>query len=342
MNIPLIGVGVGGYDYNTTYSAVLQALSIGYRLIDTAENYYNEDAVGNAIIDSGINRNEIIIISKYFGGINYGKMDDIKNSFTNSLKKLKTNYIDIYLIHTPFGCKWLNEWEPISDDNYINYKNRISVWLQLIELKNKNLVNNIGVSNWTLDNINEIKLNNLILPDVIQIEWCPSFYDTQLYQFCMNHFIKIIGYGLFSRNAINEISDLKLNEQTKTPSDILIKWCIQKNVTIIPRSNNYEKLLNNFNTSKEKWSLCDQDIMLINNTPQKSKGHCLKNVYDKNNSIKMWKPLILNSLQLDNLVNDNNDIIDYLINGNISCIIINNVITTNNCINILRDSVLIF
>ena len=336
MNIPLIGVGVGGYDYNTTYSAVLQALSIGYRLIDTAENYYNEDAVGNAIIDSGINRNEIIIISKYFGGINYGKMDDIKNSFTNSLKKLKTNYIDIYLIHTPFGCKWLNEWEPISDDNYINYKNRISVWLQLIELKNKNLVNNIGVSNWTLDNINEIKLNNLILPDVIQIEWCPSFYDTQLYQFCMNHFIKIIGYGLFSRNAINEISDLKLNEQTKTPSDILIKWCIQKNVTIIPRSNNYEKLLNNFNTSKEKWSLCDQDIMLINNTPQKSKGHCLKNVYDKNNSIKMWKPLILNSLQLDNLVNDNNDIIDYLINGNISCIIINNVITTNNCINILK------
>lgn len=336
MNIPLIGVGVGGYDYNTTYNAVLQALTIGYRLIDTAENYYNEDAVGNAIIDSGINRNEIIIISKYFGGINYGKMDDIKNSFTNSLKKLKTNYIDIYLIHTPFGCKWLNEWEPISDDNYINYKNRISVWLQLIELKNKNLVNNIGVSNWTLDNINEIKLNNLILPDVIQIEWCPSFYDTQLYQFCMNHFIKIIGYGLFSRNAINEITHLKLNEQTKTPSDILIKWCIQKNVTIIPRSNNYEKLLNNFNTSKEKWSLCDQDIMLINNTPQKSKGHCLKNVYDKNNSIKMWKPLILNSLQLDNLVNDNNDIIHDLINGNISCIIINNLITNNNCINILK------
>jgi hypothetical protein len=76
--------------------------------------------------------------------------------------------------------------------------------------------------------------------------------------------------------------------------------------------------------------------MLINNTPQKSKGHCLKNVYDKNNSIKLWKPVILNSLQLDNLVNDNNDIIHDLINGNISCIIINNLITNNNCINILK------
>jgi diketogulonate reductase-like aldo/keto reductase len=107
--IPLIGIGVGGYDYNTTYNAVLQALKIGYRLIDTAENYHNEDAVGNAIIDSGIDRNKIIIISKYFGGTNYGNLNDVMNSFNISLKKLKTNYIDIYLIHTPFGCIKNNE-----------------------------------------------------------------------------------------------------------------------------------------------------------------------------------------------------------------------------------------
>ena len=178
--IPLIGIGVGGYDYNTTYDAVLKALKIGYRLIDTAENYFNEDAVGNAIIDSKIDRNKIIIISKYFGGINYGNPNDVINSFNNSLKKLKTNYIDIYLIHTPFGCKWINEWEPINNDKFINYKNRLSVWLQLIKLKNQKLVNYIGVSNWTLDNINEIKLNNLYIPDIIQIEWCPSFYNIKL------------------------------------------------------------------------------------------------------------------------------------------------------------------
>ena len=341
MNIQSIGLGVGGYDYNTTYNAVLQALNIGYRLIDTAENYHNEEAVGNAIMDSGINRNEIIIISKYFGGINYGKTNDVINSLNNSLQKLKTNYIDIYFIHTPFGCKWLNEWEPIHNDNYINYKNRISVWLQLIELKKQKLVNYIGVSNWTLNNINEIKWNQLYLPDIIQMEWCPSFYDTKLYDFCVDNSIKIIGYGLFSRNAINEIKSksLELNEKNKHPSEILIKWCIQKNITIIPRSNNFEKLLNNFNTSKEEWTLCDEDIMLINNTPQKSKGHCLKNVYEKNESIKFWKPLMLNSLQLDNLVNNNennDDAIHDLINGNISCIIMNNVITNKDCMNILK------
>ena len=334
-NIPLIGLGVGGYDYNTTYNAVLKALNIGYRLIDTAENYCNEEAVGNAIIDSGINRNEIIIISKYFGGINFGKPDDIKNSFNNSLKKLKTNYIDIYLIHTPFACEWVTEWEPIHNDNYINYKNRISVWLQLIQLKKQNVVNYIGVSNWTLDNLNEIKLNNLYVPDVIQIEWCPSFHDTQLYQFCVNNSIKIIGYGLFSRDSINEIKNIEFNEKSKNPSEILIKWCIQQNIIVIPRSNNSQNLLNNFNTSKEKWTLCYEDIMLINNTPQKHKGHCLKNVYEKNHSIKIWKPLILDTLKLDNLVNDNNNAIYDLINGNISCIIINKLITTNDCATIL-------
>jgi diketogulonate reductase-like aldo/keto reductase len=332
--IPEIGIGVGGYDYNTTYDAVLKALKIGYRLIDTAENYHNEEAVGNAIIDSGIDRKKIIIITKYFGGTNYGNQNDVINSFNNSLKKLKTNYIDIYLIHKPFGCRWENEWEPIDDNKFINYKNRLSVWLQLIELKKLNLVKYIGVSNWTLDNINEIKLNNLYIPDIIQIEWCPSFYDNKLYDFCIDNSIKIIGYGLFSRNSINEIQYIVLNEKNKNPSEILIRWCLQKKIIVIPRTNNFEKLLNNFNTSKEKWTLCDEDVIAIDNTVQTFKGHCLKNVYEKNYSINLWKPLILENSQLDNRLFD--DKINDLINGNISCIIVNNIITNNDCIAILK------
>jgi len=333
--LPSIGIGTGGYNYNTTYNSVCESLKIGYRLIDTAENYHNEEAVGNAIIDSGINRNEIIIITKYFGGVNYGKSNDVINSFNNSLKKLKTNYIDIYLIHLPYGCCISgNEWEPINDNKFINYKNRLCVWLQLIELKKRNLVKYIGVSNWTLDNINEIKLNDLYIPDIIQIEWCPSFYDNKLYDFCIDNSIKIIGYGLFSRNSINEIQYNDLNEKNKTPSEILIKWCLQKKIIVIPRTNIFEKLLNNFNTSKEKWTLCDEDVICIDNTPQKFKGHSLKHVYEKNYSINLWKPLILHNSQLDNRLFD--DKINDLINGNISCILVNNVITNNNCINIIK------
>lgn len=333
--IPLIGLGVGGYDYNTTYNSVLQALKIGYRLIDTAENYHNEEAVGNAIIDSGINRNDITIISKYFGGANYGNATDIKNSFNNSLQKLKTNYIDIYLIHTPFGCKWENEWEPICNNKFINYKNRLTVWLQLIEFKKLHLVKYIGVSNWTLDNINEIKFNNLNMPDIIQIEWCPSYYDINLYKFCLNNCIKIIGYGLFSRNSINEIINIELNEKNKNPSEILIKWCIHRNITVIPRSNNFKNLLTNFHTTKDPWMLCDTDITLIDNIPQKSKGHGLKNVYEKNCSINLWNPLILNYNNTENTENIENKIL-HLIEGKISCIIVYNLLTQDDCTNILK------
>jgi diketogulonate reductase-like aldo/keto reductase len=325
--LPMMGIGVGGFDYNTTYGAVVQALTLGYRLIDTAENYYNEEAVGNAIIDSGINRNEIVIISKYFGGHNYGNPGDVINSFNNSLDKLKTNYIDIYLIHMPFGCKWANEWEPIVDNKFTNYKNRLSVWMQMIELKKQKLVNYIGVSNWTLRNIEELNINNLNLPDIIQIEWCPSFYDKPIYEFCKEHCIKIIGYGLFSTNSIDEIKSIELNEKNKHPSEILIKWCTQRNVIVIPRSNN-EKLMMNMNTYKSSWLLSEYDLNLIDSIIQKNKGHCLKNVYEKNYNINLWNPFINN---LDTTI----DKVDELINGNISCIIVN-ALTKNNCIDILK------
>jgi len=330
--IPLIGLGVGGCDYNSTYNSVLQALKLGYRLIDTAENYHNEEAVGNAIIDSGINRHDIIIISKYFGGQYYGNIGDVLCSINSSLKKLKTNYIDIYLIHMPFGCKWVNEWEPTIDNKLTNYKNRLNVWMQLIELKKQKIVNYIGVSNWTFDNINELKLNNLKMPDIIQIEWCPSYYDTNLYDFCMKNSIKVIGYGLFSRNSIENIKCFELNEKNKTPSEMLIKWCTQRNIIVIPRTNNNEKLLMNINTCKSKWVLSTEDLKLIDSTSQKNKGHCLKIVYEKNYNINLWKPLILDNSNLDTM----NDRIHELINGNVSCIIVNNVIAKNSCIDILK------
>ena len=336
-NIPLIGIGVGGYDYDATYISITKALKIGYRLIDTAESYHNEDAVGDAIINSGIDRKEIIIISKYFGGINYGNPDDVMNSFTNSLQKLKTNYIDIYLVHVPFGCKWGNGWVPHNNNKFVNYKHRISVWLQLIQLKNQGVVKFIGVSNWTLDNINDIKINKLYMPDIIQIEWCPSFYSIELYNYCIDNSIKIIGYGLFSRNSINEIGNMELNNKTKNPSEILLKWCAQKNIIVIPRSNNFDNLLKNYNTviNKELWNLCDQDMARIDNMPQKSKGHCLENVYENNHYINLWKPVILNISQI-NINLENNDKIEDLINGNISCIIINNLITEDDCRSIIN------
>lgn len=335
MNIPNIGLGVGGYDYNTTYNAVLNALQVGYRLIDTAENYKNEEAVGNAIIDSGIDRKEITIVSKYFGGINFGNANDAMNSLNISLQKLKTDYIDIYLVHTPFGCKWVHEWEPFHDDKYVHYKNRVSIWLQLMDLKKKKKVKYIGVSNWTLDNIQyDIKGNKLNLPDIIQNEWCPSFHDDNLYNFCVKNSIKMMGYGLFSRNSIHTINNIQLHEKEKTTSEILVKWCIQKDVILIQRSNNMNNMVSNLNACNASWLLCDEDMSSIDKLPQECKGHCLKTVYDRNIQFPFWEPIILQTCELEN--SKENNTIRKLVDGKISCIVMNNLIAKDDCKMILK------
>lgn len=330
-DLPMIGIGTGGLDYNSTYNSVLKSLEMGYRLIDTAENYYNEEAIGNAIIDSGIDRNEIIIISKYFGGAEYGNPHDVITHFNTSLQKLKTNYIDIYLVHMPCGCIWTDQWQPIYD-KYENYKKRISVWLQFIELKKQNYVNYIGVSNWTLHNINELVLNKLYIPDIIQIEWCPSYYDMELYEFCINHFIRIIGYGLFSRNDMNHIKNINTTIN-KSPNEILLKWCMQRNIIAIPRSKTSENMFSNLSVTKEEWILNDNIMNDIDNFPQIEKGHALKRVYDNNYNIQLWKPIVLT--QFSDLV-IREDYINNLIQGNISCIHIKQLLTTNKCNDIIH------
>jgi len=324
MNIPLIGLGVGGYDYNSTYEAVLKSLKLGYRLIDTAENYHNEEAVGNAIIDSGIHRNEITIITKYFGGYHYGNPNHVLHSFESSLKKLKTTYIDVYLVHKPFACKVVDsEWQPIHTNKIFNYKSRLSVWLQMMDLKTKNKVKYIGVSNWTWENIQELKWNELDNPDVTQIEWCPSYHDYKMFEYCKNNDIKIMGYGLFSRNDELQILSIDNNK----PSDVIIKWCTQQNITVIVRSNNCSKLISNMNVINQKWLLNEAEIESINSTPQKPKGHSLFSVYAKNNTINFWKPCVWNN---------QNNAIDDLILGNVSCILIHNVLTEEDCANVLK------
>jgi diketogulonate reductase-like aldo/keto reductase len=333
-NIPLIGAGCGGLNYEQTYNIVLKLLKNGYTLIDTAENYNNEKAVGEAIKDSGVDRDKITIISKYFGGKNYGDHEDITNSFNISLKNLNTTYIDIYLIHLPFGCKWQGQWEPIHEDIYTNYKNRLRCWLKLLDFKKQNLVKYIGVSNWTLDNINELKSNNFRLPDIIQNEWSPFYYDIPLYSFCCSNNIKIIGYGLFSRNTIDKIKAADLIEKTHTPSEILIKWCLKREITVIPRSTNIEHAIDNYNTVLDRWSLCDEDMNTIDNFKQIKKGMGLDSVYVKNPHIKLWSPLILTLTELN--VDNIDDKIYKLKTGMISCIIVNDVISNEQASGIIK------
>lgn len=176
--IPIVGFGTGRLNKMETKDSVNYALNSNYKLIDTAENYNNEDIIGKCInnyLKKNVNE-KIMVITKYFGGENFGKPNNLTYSFNNSIKKLNKSIIDIYLIHMPGSCVFKrytdrskSGWVYLHDEEY-NLKARINSWKELLDLKKKGRVKYIGVSNWDLNKILELKKNNLDLPDIIEIE----------------------------------------------------------------------------------------------------------------------------------------------------------------------------
>ncbi len=318
-----IAFGTGYLNYDETYKNVLYALKNGYRIIDTAESYHNEEAVGKAIIDSGIPRHQITIISKYLGGQNYGNPGDVLLHLNESLRRLNTSYIDIYLLHLNYPCIFNGEWVPIYDNPDKNYKCRIGAWLQMIELKKNKYVNKIGVSNWNIHNLEELKINNLLLPDVIENEWLPEFNDKELYTYCIHHNIQIYNYGLFSRSNTNYHN---IHEHKHR---LLLGWCIHKKMIPIIRSNNFEHIIFNLKNSYNNIIELSM-IQKLDSLPCMDKGHCLTKLHHIQ-PLTIWKPFIVKDKSF------NPSLCNSLLNGEISCIIKHNVLSTNQCDEILKS-----
>ena len=317
-------IGTGGLNNEKTYNVVLSALKIGYRVIDTGDNYHNEEAVGRAIVDSGIDRNEIVIISKYFGGDNFGVKNSVIDAVNCSLQRLNTDYIDIYLIHKPGGLRWgYNGWEFIDGNKFNKYKSRVKAWIEMIKIKELGLVNKIGVSNWTKDNLEELRVNNLSMPEYLQIEWCPNYYDIELYDYCIENSIKIMGYGLFSR----------LNVDSGITSKMLIDWVRKRDIITIIRSDKNERLLENFSMLNDEIRISDEEMRFIDNSVRIEKGHCLFEVYKHNISPVLFKPLFLD---VNINVGDNESPIMRLIRGDNSCLIFKNFLNLKECKDVIR------
>jgi diketogulonate reductase-like aldo/keto reductase len=288
----LIGFGTGRIPRNNIKKVLKIALDNNYTLIDTGDAYDNEDLVGECV-NSHKNKDNIKILTKYFGGKNFGIKDDIINCFKQSCKKLKKKILDIYLIHMPGPCEFKKGtgWVFINDNYDYNYQHRINCWKELLLLKNKNLVKYIGVSNWTYEQLLEIE--NLGLPDIIEIEWCPCYKDMKLYEYCNKKNILIVGYGNVKR-LINfskykgSSEDFKLNEKLllnleekyqKTRIEIILTWCRQLNIITIPSSINEEHIIKNIhNYEKNIFKLEENDMELLNNFKQVIKGHSLENI----------------------------------------------------------------
>lgn len=229
--IPSVGFGMFMIpDGKDTYEAVLKALKAGYRHIDTAASYMNEAGVGKAIKDSGIDRKEIFITSKLWLQ-DYG-YEQAKIGIQNSLEKLGTDYIDLYLLHQPYG-------------------DVLGSWKALEEAYKEGILKNIGISNQTVNLFNQFKAGYSIMPQVNQVEFNPTFQQKELRKEMDKYGIKLeawypLGHG--NKDLLNHDTVVSLAKKyNKNAGQIILRFETQEGVIVLPKSTNDERIKGNIN-----------------------------------------------------------------------------------------------
>lgn len=237
VKIPAIGFGTWQVkDGTEAYNSVKWALEAGYRHIDTAYVYGNEDSVGKAIKDSGIKREELFITTKVPADVK--DYEGTIKHFYESLKLLQLDYIDLYLIHAPWP--WSNVGQNCDKGN-------IEVWQAMISLYYKGLIKAIGVSNFSIDNIKNIVVATNFKPMVNQIRYFIGNTQKELTKYCQDNDILVEAYSPFATGELLEnpkLKDMALKYNTTIPK-ICLRFCIQNNTLPLPKSVHKERIYDN-------------------------------------------------------------------------------------------------
>ena len=198
--------------------AVTHALSVGYRHIDTAAFYGNEEDIGRAVRESGIPRDQIFVVTKLWNS-DQGYASALK-ACNESLAKLKLGYIDLYLIHWP---------EP---------GRRLDSWRALVELRKQGKCRSIGVSNYTIAHLQELMAHSAVVPSVNQVEFSPFLFQRGLLDFCRSHGIQLEAYCPLTRGVKlgHPVIGAVARKHGKTSAQILLRWAVQHQVVVIPKS----------------------------------------------------------------------------------------------------------
>jgi len=228
--IPQLGLGVWQVDHGITAQVVGWAIKAGYRLIDTAEGYQNEEGVGEAIRAAGVPRSELFITSKLRNGAH--KRDAALRAFDDTMKKLGIEQLDLFLIH----------WPVPSQDKYVE------AWKALIELQQAGRIKSIGVSNFNRDHLERIIGETGVVPVANQIELHPRFQQRALRDFHALHNIHTeswspLGSGrLLSDPTIAGIA----GKHGKSAAQTIIRWHLQQGLIVIPKSIHQDRIAANF------------------------------------------------------------------------------------------------
>ena len=228
--MPLLGFGVFQVsDPAECERSVCAALEVGYRLIDTAASYGNEDAVGAALRRSGVPRDQLFITTKLW--LSDAGYDRTKKAFERSMKRLQLDYLDLYLIHQPYG------------DVY-------GSWRAMEELYREKRIRAIGVSNFHPDRIMDLMLHNEVKPAVNQIETHPFHQQIETQEFLKANDVQIESWGPFAegKNNIfqNELLRSIAAKYHKSVAQVIVRWLTQRGVIAIPKSVRKERMAENF------------------------------------------------------------------------------------------------
>ena len=230
VEMPILGFGVFQIpDEKECTQAVSDALEVGYRHIDTAAIYRNERAVGNAIKQSGISRDELFITTKLW--IQDADENKAIKAYDKSLEKLGLDYVDLYLIHQPFG------------DIY-------GAWRALEKLYQEGRIRAIGVSNFYPDRLADLIVHNELAPMVNQIETHPFFQRSEYQAQLSERGVQLESWAPFAQGRNNLFTNELLGEiakaHGKTIGQVVLRWLIQRNVVVIPKSVHRDRIEENF------------------------------------------------------------------------------------------------
>jgi diketogulonate reductase-like aldo/keto reductase len=245
VEMPILGFGVFQVtDLADCERSVRDAIETGYRLIDTAESYMNEEAVGKAIRASGVAREELFITTKLW--IQSDGYTGAKKAFESSLKKLQLDYLDLYLMHQPYG------------DVY-------GEWRAMEELYKEGKVRAIGVSNFHPDRLIDLIVHNEIVPAVNQVETHPFHQQNEAQQFMIDNNVQIESWGPFAegKNNIfhNELLQSIAGKYNKSIAQVILRWLTQRGVVAIPKSVRKERMEENINIFDFELSIEDMDAI---------------------------------------------------------------------------------
>lgn len=258
VKMPIVGYGVYQVSKEECERCVMDALAVGYRSIDTAQSYFNEEEVGNAIKKSGVPREDIFLTTKVW--VEHYGYEEAKKSVFESMRKLRTDYLDLVLLHQPFS------------DYYGAYR-------ALEDLYNEGKLRAIGVSNFYPDRLVDMALFNRVKPMVNQVETHPFHQQTEAKKWMEQYGVQIEAWapfgegrgGLFENPVLAEIAE----KHKKTTAQVMLRWHIQRGVVVIPKSTHKERMEENLNIFD--FALDQTDMNRISELDQKQSSffsHC--------------------------------------------------------------------